>query len=146
MVEIRVTVDTKKADRYLKKVGKNIDGGMNKVLDRELTFLMLTAKMLTPRDTGNLKRGIYTGRTSKTKKIKRGSVLWRELDHKRGASFTRKKGKAYGDFATWMHESTGAQKQGWRSGKPRFFDAAVKVRRNAVIKGVRAEVSKSIKR
>lgn len=143
MVNIKVTVDTSKTDKYFRKVGKSMEGGMNRVLDKELEKIIRLSKMLAPVDTGALRRGIMLGRTSKTKKIKRGFIEWQELNSRRGQGFAK---TSYEDFVTWMHTSPEAlTRVRWRRGVPNFFDVATEMARKDVYKGVKLTVDRAIK-
>lgn len=143
MVDVKITVDTRKATKYLKKIGRNIDGGMNKVLDNELTLFIHTARMIAPRRTGALARGIMLGRTSKTKKLKSGTVTWEEQIPRRERSFAK---TSYENFAEWLHSGSGVSQYDWNGKHPAFFDDATDMRRKEVIKGVKITVNKAIKR
>jgi len=146
MVELKVKIDTRKLDRELKKDVKKLDENTKQTLVKQLENLMIVSKMLAPYDTGRLSQGIMVGKVQLGKYVKKGNITWKELDSRRAGNFKRGQAQKWGNFVAWMHNSKYALEHFRNSsGFPNFFDKALEMNREKVIKEFEQTVNKSIK-
>lgn len=144
---IKTKVDYRDVSRMLDSIPNIIDGISERAVKRNLNRAYRVAVYRAPVERGDTVRGILLPKIEQKARGTVGSISWSETNSRREASFKRGRGKKWGDFLTWMHESPYSRKEfPWKSGEPDFMYQAQKNSEEHLLDDFRIELKKNAKK